>query len=72
MIEWLAANSGTILVALILLLMVAGIIASLIRDKKRGISSCGGNCAHCKMCAACRRGKVTRPQKVEKKSVKDE
>ena len=33
MIEWLAANFGTILVALILLLLVAGIIASLIREK---------------------------------------
>lgn len=72
MIEWLAANFGTILVALILLLLVAGIIASLIRDKKRGISSCGGNCAHCKMCAACRRGKAPQPQRSQKKAEKDE
>ena len=57
MIAWITANIGTILVTLVLILMVAGIIRSMIKDKKQGKSSCGGNCAHCKMCAGCRPAK---------------
>ncbi|MBR5349583.1 MAG: FeoB-associated Cys-rich membrane protein [Lachnospiraceae bacterium] len=57
MLEWIAANIGTILITLLLIMIVAGIVLSLIKDKKQGKSSCGGNCAHCQMCAACRQGK---------------
>ena len=56
MVTWIIGNIGTIVITLILILMVAGIIASLIRDKKQGKSSCGGNCAHCKGCTACSAG----------------
>lgn len=52
--SWLIANMGTILVTLVLILIVAGIIHTMIRDKKQGKSTCGGNCAHCKMCTSCR------------------
>lgn len=41
---------GTILVSIILIVMVALIILSMIRDKKNG-KACGGGCAHCKGCA---------------------
>ena len=33
---WIAANLGTILISLFLLLIVAGIIRSLIQNKKKG------------------------------------
>ena len=55
MFSWITGNIGTIIISFFLILMVAGIIASMIKDKKRGISSCGGRCASCKMCASCRR-----------------
>lgn len=55
MFAWLAANIGTILITLALAAVVFGIIRKLINDKKHGISSCGGNCAHCKMCTSCQR-----------------
>ncbi len=55
MMTWIMANLGTILITLVLILIVTGIIFTLIRDKKQGRSSCGGNCAHCKMCTACRK-----------------
>ena len=48
------SNLGTILVTLLLVAIVTGIILSMRKDKKQGRSTCGGNCAHCKMCAACR------------------
>lgn len=54
MISWIVGNAGTIIITILLILMVAGIIFYLIKEKKQGRSSCGGNCAHCKMCTACR------------------
>ncbi len=53
MIAWITENLGTILITLLLVLIVTGIIIKLVKDKKRGISSCGGNCAHCGMCRSC-------------------
>lgn len=53
MFAWLSANVGTILIVLVLLVVVIGIIAKLRKDKKKGVSSCGGNCAHCAMHGTC-------------------
>ena len=53
MLTWIMGNLGTILITLLLVLIVTGIIVSMIKDKKQGKSSCGGNCAHCGMCTAC-------------------
>ncbi len=53
MLEWFIANTGTILAGLVLLFLVAGIIRSLVKDKKKGKSTCGNNCAHCAMAGKC-------------------
>ena len=55
MLTWLSVNLGTIVVSIILIAVVAAIVRKLVKDKRAGISSCGGNCAHCNMCAACRK-----------------
>ena len=47
MSAWLTDNLGTIVISLILLAVVAAIVFSMIRDKKKGKSSCGCDCAHC-------------------------
>ncbi len=53
MLAWLTEN----LVNIVLIAVVAGIVALLIRgmirDKKAGKHACGGNCACCGGCAAC-------------------
>ena len=54
MIIWLTQNIGTIIILFVLVAVVTGIIFVMIKDKKQGKSSCGGNCAHCKMCTACK------------------
>ncbi len=54
MLTWISVNLGTIVVSLILIIVVSAVVFKMIKDKKNGISSCGGNCAHCNMCAACR------------------
>ena len=53
MLQWISTNIGTILISLLLLTAVALIIRSMMRDKKQGKSSCGGNCAGCAACGAC-------------------
>lgn len=55
MLQWIGANIGTILVGLVLLAVVALIVRSMLRDKKQGKSSCGGNCASCSACGCCRK-----------------
>ena len=57
MFAWLSANIGTILIVLVLLAVVIGIIVKLRKDKKKGVSTCGGNCAHCAMHGACHQQK---------------
>ena len=53
MLDWFAANLGTILISLVLLVIVSLIVVYLLRQKKAGKSSCGANCAHCAMNGQC-------------------
>ncbi len=53
MLAWIAENIGTILITAALVLIVALITRKLIKDKKKGKSSCGCNCAHCAMAGSC-------------------
>ena len=46
---WLTQNIGTILIIAALAAFFALLIWSLIRDKKKGKSSCGGCCSSCTM-----------------------
>ena len=57
MLDWITENLSTIVVSLILVLIVAVIIRKLVRDKKKGKSSCGCNCAHCAMAESCHKPK---------------
>ena len=54
MLAFLAANIGTILITAALAAVVAGIIIGMRKNKKKGVSPCGGSCAHCAMCSSCR------------------
>lgn len=47
MLEFISNNIGTAIVVIILILIVGAIIRTLIQDKKKGKSSCGGHCAGC-------------------------
>lgn len=53
MLAWITENMGTILVCAFLVLIVGAVIMSLLRDRKKGKSSCGYSCAHCAMNGAC-------------------
>ena len=53
MTEFLSANIGTIVAALIVLLIVFLAVRVLVREKKKGQCSCGGNCGSCAMSGVC-------------------
>jgi hypothetical protein len=51
--QWIADNIGNIVIITLLVLMVIGIVMKLIKDKRKGKSSCGCNCGHCAMSGMC-------------------
>lgn len=58
MFDWVISNIGTlaVLAVVVAVLVVAFIV--LRRDKKKGISSCGGVCANCAMNCHSKDGKT--------------
>jgi hypothetical protein len=47
-------NLSTVAVLAVVVLIVALIIRSIVKDKKNGKSLCGGNCQHCGgACSSC-------------------
>lgn len=52
MLEFLMNNWGTIIVCALIVAAVAGLIYSLIKDKKKGKTCCGG-CSGCAMSGSC-------------------
>jgi len=52
MFVWFVENLATILVGLALAAAIAGIIIVMIRNKKKGKSSCG-SCSSCAMSESC-------------------
>ncbi len=48
---------GTAIVLVIVLAVIGLAARSVIKDKKKGKSSCGCDCKHCAMSAKCRGGK---------------
>ena len=57
MLEFLAANLSTILISIVLLAIVVLISIHLVREKKRGQSSCGCGRADCAMHGSCHSSK---------------
>ncbi|MCI9438208.1 MAG: FeoB-associated Cys-rich membrane protein [Lachnospiraceae bacterium] len=57
MSAWIVENMATILVSAILAAAVAGVIVSMVRNKRKGKSSCGCGCAGCSMNGSCHSGK---------------
>ncbi|NCC61619.1 MAG: FeoB-associated Cys-rich membrane protein [Verrucomicrobiae bacterium] len=53
MLMWLAENLATILICTALAAVVALIIISMIRGKKKGKTSCGCGCTGCPMSGSC-------------------
>lgn len=53
MFTWVMENMATIIISTVLILAVAAVIVNMVRNKRRGKSSCGCGCAGCAMNGAC-------------------
>lgn len=53
MLAWLSQNLGTIAVLLIVAAILIGIIVKMVKDKRKGNSSCGCGCSNCAMRDKC-------------------
>ena len=59
MLSWLTANLVNLVIVAVLVLAVGLAIRSMIRDRKAGKCSCGGNCSSCGACSGGRAGNCT-------------
>ena len=53
MLTWISVNLINIALIAVIVLIAGLLIRSMIRDKKAGNHSCGGNCASCGACGSC-------------------
>ncbi|MGN0534358.1 MAG: FeoB-associated Cys-rich membrane protein [Eubacterium sp.] len=53
MLAWILENISTIIICAVLVIIVSAVIAGLIRNKKKGKSSCGCGCSGCPMSCSC-------------------
>lgn len=53
MLLWIRANLATIVICAVLLVVVAAIVIKLVKDKRKGRSSCGCGCEDCAMHGSC-------------------
>lgn len=53
MIAWIYQNLATIIISLIIVAVVAAIIISTVRNRKKGKLSCGCGCSNCPMSGSC-------------------
>ena len=51
--SWIAENLATIIICVVLAAVVSLIVAKMIRDKKKGKTSCGCGCSGCAMSGSC-------------------
>lgn len=65
MLTWIMENMATIIVSAVLIIMVAAVITSMIRGKKKGKSSCGCGCASCPAGSCCAMNGSCHPAKQE-------
>lgn len=63
MLTWFMDNMATIIVSAVLVIVVTAAIASIVRGKRKGKSSCGCGCAGCAMNGACH---PTEPENLRK------
>ncbi len=53
MLAWLSENVATIIICAVLIALVTAIIVSMVKNRKKGKSSCGCGCAKCPMSSSC-------------------
>ena len=67
-LNWIAANIGTIIICAILAAIVALIVIYVVRQRKKGkrLCSCGGSCEGCPMGCSCHSAKPMQDSETKK------
>ncbi len=55
MISWITENTANIVVIAILLVMIGAAVFSMIHNRKKGRSLCGGSCCSCPYGESCKK-----------------
>lgn len=66
MLTWLMENMATIIISAVLMIVVAVVIAGMVRNRKKGKSSCGCGCASCPAGSSCAMNGVSHPEKQQR------
>lgn len=53
MLEWIISNIASIAVLLVVAVAIGAVVFKMVRDKKRGKSSCSCGCGGCPMSDSC-------------------
>lgn len=53
MLEWLQANLATVIISALVAVLLGAIVFNMIRNKKKGKSSCSCGCGGCPMSDSC-------------------
>ena len=53
MFEWISSNIASIVVLLIVLVIIGAVAFKMVRDKKKGKSTCSCGCGGCPMSDSC-------------------
>ncbi|MBR5273428.1 MAG: FeoB-associated Cys-rich membrane protein [Clostridia bacterium] len=53
MVEWIVSNIASIIILLIVAVIVGAVVFKMIRDKRKGKSSCSCGCGGCPMSDSC-------------------
>ncbi|MDE6149384.1 MAG: FeoB-associated Cys-rich membrane protein [Ruminococcus sp.] len=51
--SFIIENIGTIIIGLIVFVLIAGIVIKLVKDKRKGKTSCGCGCSNCPSSGIC-------------------
>lgn len=57
MFAWILGNIATIIICAVLIAVVAAIIVGMVKNKKKGRSSCGCGCSDCPLGGSCHQNK---------------
>ncbi len=53
MVAWLQNNVATLIISAVIIVIVCAVILGMVKNKKKGRTSCGCGCAGCAMNGAC-------------------
>ncbi len=71
MVSFIIENTGTIIVCLVIAVLVCAAVVKIIRDRKKGRSSCSCGCTECSLSESCKKNKTEASNQQKSKPTED-